>query len=168
MSVVILDDTFDRLIKYSNLGLQISKAPREFNFKTLTIIINLLFPKHSSPTGGEKSIVHYYETSSVRELYQLSAFTSPLVRIVRSNGKRVYAIVTADHNIALYRLHSPESDLETRPGKILKLRKQFVGFSDEILDIVLLGMSAVFFSSDYLKVHRLYSFRKPKMQVKHS
>uniref|UniRef100_A0A8D8WKN6 Transducin beta-like protein 3 n=1 Tax=Cacopsylla melanoneura TaxID=428564 RepID=A0A8D8WKN6_9HEMI len=91
-------------------------------------------------TGGEKSILHYYETNGVRELYQSPAFTAPLVRIVRCGVKRVYAVVTADHNISLYKLSGePGSSLEQRPNKILKLSKQFVGFSDEILDIALLG-----------------------------
>ncbi|KAI5723613.1 hypothetical protein M8J76_008726 [Diaphorina citri] len=87
--------------------------------------------------GGEKSLLHYYETSAVKELYQ-HGLSSPLVRIVRSSVKRMYAVVTADHNISLYRLNS-ETGLEERPNKILKFRKQFVGFSDEILDIALLG-----------------------------
>ncbi|KAI5698439.1 hypothetical protein M8J75_006814 [Diaphorina citri] len=62
--------------------------------------------------GGEKSLLHYYETSAVKELYQ-HGLSSPLVRIVRSSVKRMYAVVTADHNISLYRLNS-ETGLEER------------------------------------------------------
>lgn len=93
-------------------------------------------------TGGEKALVHYYDTDGVKELFKLEGFTGPIVRIVQQSGpkRKVYAIVTADHNISLYRLNS-EVGLEERPNKILKFRKQFVGFSDEILDIALLGDS---------------------------
>nr|CAD7430284.1 unnamed protein product [Timema monikensis] len=107
-------------------------------------------------TAGERGVLRVWDALSGREIYsQENSLVSKateegglaITQLLFNEQECSFAIITVDHNIILHKL------------KTFTCQKQLIGFSDEILDIVLLGADnshlAVATNSTDIKLYKI-------------
>nr|CAD7410391.1 unnamed protein product [Timema poppensis] len=107
-------------------------------------------------TAGERGVLRVWDALSGREIYsQENSLVSKateegglaITQLLFNEQECSFAVITVDHNIILHKL------------KTFTCQKQLIGFSDEILDIVLLGADnshlAVATNSTDIKLYKI-------------
>lgn len=81
-------------------------------------------------SAGEKGIIRIWDVLNVKEVYvQNTALVTPITKLLINKETKTVAVVTVEHNILLYHLKS------------FACVNQFVGYSDEIIDIAFMGQN---------------------------
>nr|XP_022916943.1 transducin beta-like protein 3 [Onthophagus taurus] len=84
-------------------------------------------------TGGDRGVIRVWNMNNCKEIYvQENSLVNPsndlaIFKVIFNEKLKQFSVITGDRNIIIY-------DLKT-----FNCIKQFVGFSDEILDIIYLG-----------------------------
>lgn len=109
-------------------------------------------------SAGERGIVRVWEINNSKEIYvQGNSLVSParedgglaVTRLILGPDQKQIAVVTSEHNIIIHKL------------KNFECARQFVGFSDEILDVTYFGKGdthiAVATNSNDIKIYEISS-----------
>ncbi|XP_071440764.1 transducin beta-like protein 3 [Hetaerina americana] len=110
-------------------------------------------------TAGENGVIRFWQVEKGREVFaQSNSLVNKaaeegglaITHVLFNEHESAFAVVSADHNIIIHDLNSFEC------------KKQFVGFSDEVLDVVFLGKCethlAVATNSRDIKVYNISNF----------